>query len=260
MTREKAGSVDGPAFPCAAAPPRARAGRAGPAPSLALEATLWLAGMARVAGVDEAGRGPLAGPVVAAAVVVAPDCEPLADVRDSKLLTPAVRERLYAEVVARALAVGVGAASVREIERLNVLGASYLAMRRALRRASPVDYALVDGPRYRRAEIGPHDAIVDGDALCYSIACASIVAKVVRDRLMRKLARRFPGYGWETNVGYGSPEHLAALRRLGPTPYHRRSFGPVRALIADEDRAQTQGAPRTRGAPSSVDEASRQGD
>lgn len=230
MTREKAGLEAGPAFPCADAPKRSPT-RAGLAPTLAVEARLWRAGLSRIAGIDEAGRGPLAGPVVAAAVVVEPGCPVLREVRDSKLLAPGERERLYPEVLARCQAVGVGAASVAEIERLNVLGASYLAMRRALRRVSPVDYALVDGPRYRWAELGPHEAIVDGDALCYSIACASIVAKVVRDRLMRKLARRFPGYGWERNVGYGSAEHLAALRRLGPTPYHRRSFGPVRALL-----------------------------
>ncbi len=233
MTHEKVGPASGPASSCSDVPPK-RAAVCAAAPSLEVEARLWLAGMSRVAGIDEAGRGPLAGPVVAAAVVVAPDCVALPEVRDSKLLTLAERERLYPEVVERAIAVGVGAASVGEIERLNVLGASYLAMRRALRRVLPVDYALVDGPRYRWAELGPHEAIVDGDALCYSIACASIVAKVVRDRLMRKLARRFPGYGWEHNVGYGSAEHLAALRCLGPTPYHRRSFGPVRALLEGE--------------------------
>jgi ribonuclease HII len=203
-------------------------------PDLAYESSLWLAGARRVAGVDEAGRGPLAGPVVAAAVVLPPEVRPLAEVRDSKLLAPAVRESLLEEIRSQALAVGVGAASVGEIERLNVLGASYLAMRRALRRVAPVDHALVDGPRYRHAELGPHTPIVDGDALCYSIACASIIAKVARDRLMRKLAQLYPGYGWERNVGYGSAEHIAALRRLGPTPYHRRTFGPVAALRSSD--------------------------
>jgi ribonuclease HII len=235
MTHEKAGPVEGSAFPDAPDEPRrGRAERRRPAPDLSRETSLWLAGMPRVAGIDEAGRGPLAGPVVAAAVVVAPGADLLAEVRDSKLLTLSERESMFDGIFAKTLAVGVGAASVEEIERLNVLGASYLAMRRALRRVSPVDHSLVDGPRYRQAELGPHTAVVDGDALSYSIACASIVAKVVRDRLMRKLARRFPGYGWERNVGYGTPEHLAALRRLGPTPYHRRSFRPVRALIGLE--------------------------
>jgi ribonuclease HII len=210
---------------------RARPDRSEKPPDLSHEARLWLGGLGRIAGVDEAGRGPLAGPVVAAAVVLPPDVEPLADVRDSKLLAAPRRESLYGEVLAQAIAVGVGAASVAEIERLNVLGATYLAIRRALRGVEPVDFTLVDGPRYRHAGLGPHDAIVDGDALCYSIACASIVAKVVRDRLMRGLARRFPGYGWERNVGYGSAEHLDALRRLGPTPQHRRTFRPVRELL-----------------------------
>jgi ribonuclease HII len=215
-------------------PPKPRPGRDAPplpAPTLERERALWDAGLLSVVGVDEVGVGPVCGPLVAAAVLLPPYAEPVPEVRDSKLLTPAQRRALYERVRASALAIGVGAASVAEIERLNVLNAAHLAMRRALSRIGQYDHALIDGRPIKGADLGPHSTVVDGDARCYSIACASIVAKVVRDRLMEKLARRYPGYGWEHNAGYGSAEHLAALRELGATPYHRRTYEPVRVAL-----------------------------
>jgi ribonuclease HII len=176
-----------------------------------------------LAGVDEAGRGPLAGPVVAAAVVLGEGvCVEGAD--DSKKLSADAREELFGEILARAHSVGVGAASVREIDRLNILRATTRAMQRALRRLSRrPDHVVVDGLPVRH--LGwDHEAIVDGDALVHSVGCASIVAKVVRDRLMRRLARRYPGYGWETNVGYGTAGHRSAIETLGLTPHHRLTF------------------------------------
>lgn len=200
-------------------------------PSLAVESDLWRGGKARVAGVDEVGLGSISGPVVACALVLPADCRAIDGVRDSKTLTPAERERLQAEVLRQAVAVGLGAATVNEIDTLNVLRASHLAMLRALRRLGGYDHALVDGRPVKGVDLGPHSTLIDGDALCYTIACASIVAKVARDRLMRRLAVRFPGYGWETNVGYGTPEHLEALRTRGVTLLHRRSYAPVQAVL-----------------------------
>ncbi len=202
----------------------------GPRPTLQREIAFWQAGGGLVAGVDEAGRGPLAGPVVAAAVVFPPYCKIIRGLRDSKLLPPRRRARLVGVVRARALAVGVGAASVREIDRLNIRRASILAMRRALARLGVVPgLVLVDG--LPCPELGcAHDAIVDGDAHCHSIAAASVVAKTVRDRLMELLGRRHPLYAWESNKGYGTPEHLAALGLHGFTAHHRKSFAPVLQL------------------------------
>jgi ribonuclease HII len=196
-------------------------------PTLALEAALWACDRDRVAGVDEVGLGPLAGPVVAAACVLPPGCDPIELVRDSKALSAAARESLVPLILAQAAAIGIGAASVREIERLNVLGASRLAMRRALARVGERSHTLVDGRDFRAAWLGEHTAIVRGDATCYSISCASILAKVTRDRLMASLARRHPEYGWERNAGYPTRQHLAALFEHGVTPYHRRTFRPV---------------------------------
>jgi ribonuclease HII len=199
----------------------------GPRPTLEREIAFWRAGGGLVAGVDEAGRGPLAGPVVAAAVVFPPHCKFIRGLRDSKLLPPAKRARLALVVRARALAIGVGAASVREIDRLNIRRASILAMARALARlAATPDLVLVDGlpcPELGRA----HEAIVDGDACCHSIAAASVIAKTVRDRLMELLATRHPSYAWASNKGYGTPDHLAALAAFGFTSHHRKSFAPV---------------------------------
>jgi ribonuclease HII len=176
--------------------------------------------------VDEAGRGPLAGPVVAAAVVLPPGaCVEGAD--DSKRLSSAARAELFEAIVAKALSVGVGAASVREIDRRNILRATTVAMQRALGRLPPeAHHVVVDGLPVKW--LGrDHDAVVDGDALIHSVGCASIVAKVVRDRLMHRLAARYPGYGWERNAGYGTAEHRAAIERIGLTPHHRLTFTGV---------------------------------
>jgi len=202
---------------------------------LRAERALRAAGATRIAGVDEVGLGALAGPVVAAAVLVLPGGRRVPGVRDSKVLSPARRAELAAAIVARAAAVGVGAASVAEIERWNVRRASHLAMLRALRRLPEHDHVLVDGRAIAGFEAlaGPTTAIVRGDATSYSIACASIVAKVVRDRLMDRLAVRYPAYGWERNAGYGTPDHLAALLGHGASPFHRRGFAPVRAVTGD---------------------------
>ncbi len=189
---------------------------------LEYERRFWGRGRS-VAGVDEAGRGPLAGPVVAAAVIL-PEGVSVDGADDSKQLDPEVREELYGQILATASAVAVGAASVREIDRRNILRATTVAMQRALDRLpSAPGHIVVDGLPVKH--LGrEHDAVVDGDALVHSIGCASIVAKVVRDRLMRRLALRYPGYAWEKNMGYGTAEHRAAIEALGVTPHHRLTF------------------------------------
>ena len=184
----------------------------------------------RVAGVDEAGRGPLAGPVVAAAVVF-PAGVPRALavlMDDSKKLSATRRGLAYAALLACPDAeIGVGAASVAEITRLNILGASLLAMRRAvLRLPVPPDLALIDGNRPPPLPC-PTQCVIGGDGKSLSIAAASIVAKVIRDRAMARLAIRYPEYGWDANAGYPTAAHRAVLARLGPTPHHRPGFGPV---------------------------------
>lgn len=200
-------------------------------PALSVERTLWDRGYHRVVGVDEAGLGALCGAVIAAAVLLPPYCDPLPGVRDSKTLSRGQREQLFSEVTGQAVAYGVGAASPKEIDQLNVRVASHLAMRRALARIGPYDLALIDGTRIRDPALGPRRTIVDGDATSYAIACASIIAKVTRDRMMRKLAQCHPGYGWDHNAGYGTAEHRGALARLGVTPYHRRTYAPIRTLL-----------------------------
>ena len=194
--------------------------------------TLELACSGRVAGVDEAGRGPLAGPVVAAAVVF-PHGVPDALARllnDSKLLSASSREEAFAALRASTAEVGVGAASVAEIGRLNILRASLLAMRRAvLRLPAAPDLALVDGNQPPSLPC-PVQCCVGGDGRSLSIAAASIVAKVLRDRAMARLALRYPAYGWDRNAGYGTAAHRAALRSAGPCAHHRRGFGTVRQL------------------------------
>lgn len=184
--------------------------------------------MPYVAGVDEVGRGPLAGPVVAAAVILPQGCW-IAGVDDSKRLSPAQRTELIERIAGSCVAYGIGAASAREIDAINIRRATALAMRRAIERLPvPADHLLVDGLPVPELGLDSHTAIVQGDACVHCIAAASILAKVTRDRLMERLARRYPGYGWERNKGYGTAEHLAGLARLGPTPHHRMSFAPVR--------------------------------
>lgn len=237
-----------------------------PVPSLDHEVAAWTDALLLV-GVDEVGRGPLAGPVVAAAVVFPPNCARIRGLRDSKMLPADRRTTLAQEVRRRALAVGIGAASTREIERLNIRVATAVAMRRAMRAlfrrlpltprppvpapASAGAGAPARRDRRRRLELAhfsydaclvlldglplpevgvPHDALVDGDAHCMSIAAAGVVAKTVRDELMSRLARRYPRYGWDTNMGYGTPGHHDGLRDHGPCIHHRRTFAPIAQL------------------------------
>jgi len=193
-----------------------------------------------LAAVDEVGRGPLAGPVVVCALVMPPDAPEVPGVDDSKRLSPAARARADALVRAEAVAWALGAASAREVDRRNVYQATALAMRRAVaalaaRLGRAPDHVLVDGKPVRTLGL-PHTAVVGGDGACYAVACASVVAKEARDRLMRALAGRHPAYAWERNAGYGTPAHRAAVAAHGLTPHHRRSFcgaiatGPAEAL------------------------------
>ncbi len=190
------------------------------------ECEAWDCGLRHVVGIDEVGCGPLAGPVVAGAVILKPRAPSIDGVFDSKALSARQRETAALEIRGRVFAWALGAASTREIERYNIRRATILAMRRAIARL-PVepDRLLVDGRRM--PELGEHTAIVKGDQKSLSIACASILAKVVRDRLMRNLGARYPDYGWESNKGYASSHHLAAIREFGPTPHHRSTWAPI---------------------------------
>ncbi len=205
-------------------------------PTLRWERPLWRSGAVRIAGVDEVGVAPTCGAVVAAAVIMPRNCRRIPGVRDSKTLSAAQRERLAPEIRRRAVMVGVGAASVADIERLNIYHATHLAMRRAIARLGGHDHVLVDGLRIAGFEeqVGPYTAIVDGDARVYSIACASVIAKTVRDRLMQRLAERYPEYGWEHNAGYATREHRDAIRAHGLTPHHRRSWQALQVLLAGD--------------------------
>ena len=194
-----------------------------------------------LAGVDEVGRGPLAGPVVACAVIMPPNERAIPGVDDSKKLSAATRLKLALRIRERALGVALGAASVREIDRINIYQASVLAMRRALARLPLTpDHVVVDGNRIRTLPV-PHTAVIHGDSRCYSIACASILAKVTRDRLMAALDRRHPGYCWDTNAGYTTREHVAGLASRGITAHHRRSFWRIGQLTFDFDSIVTEG-------------------
>jgi len=190
-----------------------------------------------VAGIDEAGRGPWAGPVVAAAVIIDLDLMPrhLADqIDDSKVLRPAKRVELAAALIPCAR-IGIGAASVDEIDRINILQATFLAMTRALAALGVLpDTALVDGNRLPTLPCAAR-AIVKGDSKSLSIAAASIVAKVTRDRIMAMLSSRYPGFGWERNAGYGTAQHRAGLAQFGVTPHHRRSYAPIRKILEIDD-------------------------
>ena len=201
-------------------------------PDLSLE----IAAGGIVAGIDEVGRGPWAGPVVAAAVVLDAARLPAAlatVIDDSKRLSPAVREAIATELPAYAH-IAIGAATVDEITAHNILGATFLAMSRAVARLGVLpDLALVDGNRLPALPCAAR-AVIGGDGLSLSIAAASIVAKVTRDRLMARLGSRYPGFGWERNAGYGTPEHRAALKRLGVTPHHRRSFAPIINMLSPD--------------------------
>ncbi len=202
-------------------------------PDFEMEKAAYAAGRLHVAGVDEVGRGPLAGPVTAAAVVLDPLLIP-EGLNDSKQLSKKRREAL-AELLAGCAMVSVGHASVEEIEQVNILRASHLAMQRAVAGLPVVpDQVLVDGAIVPHGMNLPVIPVVKGDTRCLSISAASIVAKIARDRIMVDLAQQHPGYGWETNMGYGSKSHMAALRNLGVTPHHRRTFKPVHKMLYQE--------------------------
>ena len=202
-------------------------------PTLEIEMRLRSAGHHCVAGIDEAGRGPLAGPVLAAAVILPPDfVHPL--LNDSKQLTEKQRESIYDELKSDArLHIACAEASVEEIDRINILRASHLAMERAVRRLPHApDICIIDGlpvPRFP----WPHEGIVKGDGLSLSIAAASVIAKVERDRIMRAAAEQYPQYGFYAHKGYGTPFHLTCLRKHGPCPLHRRSFKPIAQLTLE---------------------------
>jgi len=202
-------------------------------PDFEFESDAYARGYMRVAGVDEVGRGPLAGPVTAAAVVLDPSCIP-DGLNDSKKLSKKARERLYEEIM-QVADVSIAHASVEEIEELNILRASHLAMVRALDGLKePADFALVDGNMLPRDLTIKAQTIIKGDARSQSISAASIMAKICRDYVMLSLAQQHPGYGWETNMGYGSKRHIEALRNLGVTPHHRRLFKPVHNMLYQE--------------------------
>ena len=198
-----------------------------PLPSTSFEEAFWSSGETLVAGVDEVGRGPLAGPVYAAAVILDPSSRPgwLSEVRDSKVLPADERERLAEAIQAEARAYGVGWATVPEIDAWGITAANRMAMVRALQALGALPQrVLIDGPQMLPNYKAPQKAIVDGDALCCSIAAASIVAKVARDRLMVRLGERYPGYDFERHKGYPTKAHRAVVAELGPTPLHRVSF------------------------------------
>jgi len=191
-----------------------------------------------VAGTDEAGRGPWVGPVIAAAVcfenLSIPE-ELASQLNDSKKLSAKKREKLFDLIYASGALIGVGQASAEEIDEINILQASFLAMKRALmqieEKGKSIDFVLIDGNRLPKDWKWPARAVVKGDALSLSISAASIVAKVTRDRLMTVLAEEYPGYGWEKNAGYGTAEHIIALKENGVTPYQRKSYAPIAKLL-----------------------------
>jgi len=214
-------------------------------PTLEVEDRLWRAGFVRVAGVDEAGRGALAGPVVAGAVIVPiqpqPDVPPPPwdQVRDSKVLSPARREALFPLVQAASLAWGIGEASAQEIDQMGIAPATRLAMQRAIEALiPPPDHLIIDWVRLDRVNL-PQESFVKGDARMVSIAAASILAKVHRDRLMVALADVYPDYGFERHKGYGAARHLTALAALGPSPVHRHTFSPIaqKPTLFDQETA-----------------------
>jgi len=196
---------------------------------LRVERELWRAGFAMIAGVDEVGVGPLAGPVVAAAVILPHDSR-LREIDDSKKLTASQREEVAIAIRASALGIGVGIVEVDEIDRLNIYRAALEAMRRAVMALPTVpDHVVVDARSIPGIAV-PQTALIKGDSRCYSVAAASIVAKVTRDAMMRELDTSYPQYGFCAHMGYATKQHLDAIGRHGPSPIHRRSFAPVREL------------------------------
>lgn len=205
-------------------------------PSFAEERALWAQGYVRLAGVDEAGRGPLAGPVVAGAVVLPVNfrADWLKMVADSKLLTATRRDLLFEKLNSDGIGIGVGVVDSRTVDMVGIARATRLAMKAAVSQVDPApDFLLIDYFRLPEVRL-PQKGVVEGDTVCMSVACASIIAKVTRDRLMNDFDRRYPGYGFAGNKGYGTAEHLESLRRLGACPIHRRSFQPVREVCGEE--------------------------
>ena len=202
-------------------------------PTFEEEAIKKSQGYKLIAGIDEAGRGPLAGPVVAAAIILPPEVKGkwVAMVRDSKLVTAIRREKLYDQLRKTAISYGVGVVDSRTIDMVGIAKATRLAMKSAVKQLEPTpDYLLIDYFQLPEVRI-PQKGVVEGDSLCFSIACASILAKVTRDRLMLEFEGAYPGYGFADHKGYSTKEHLESLRRLGPSPIHRTSFQPVREAI-----------------------------
>jgi ribonuclease HII len=202
-------------------------------PTFYEENAVWQNGYRYIAGIDEVGRGPLAGPVVAAAVILPgefeADWKPL--VNDSKQVTPSVREELFPYITGIAISIGVGQSDVKTIDRKGIAKATRLAMKKAVDQLSPPpDFLLVDYLHLPEIRL-PQKGITHGDCLSFSIACASIIAKVTRDHLMVELDKTYPGYKFAQHKGYGTPEHLECLRRFGPSPVHRCSFQPVRDMM-----------------------------
>ena len=207
-------------------------------PSFSIEETL---GSQNIFGIDEAGRGPWCGPVVAACVCW-PDLKMPEDlktqIKDSKKLTGAKREVLFKKIMASSAVVGVGQSSAREIDQYNILNATFMAMHRALEQiTTSIDYVLIDGNRLPKGWKYPCQAIIKGDDLSFSIAAASIIAKVTRDRIMTELAKEYPAYKWDKNAGYGTKDHILALQEFGITPHHRRSYAPIQKLLNEKTLA-----------------------
>lgn len=205
-------------------------------PSILLETSLWEQGFVNVAGVDEAGRGPLAGPVTAGAVMVHGEKQILTSVRDSKKMSEKQRETAFDQIKEQSSAFGIGIATNEEIDQLGIENATQKAMLMALEALqinfkSTISYVIVDGSKTKPLQDYPHQRIKSGDAYHYSIAAASVLAKVTRDRIMKELAKEYPQYGFENHVGYGTKLHLEALRRYGPCSIHRKSFAPVRVAL-----------------------------
>jgi len=206
--------------------------------SLAEEKALYAQGYRYVAGIDEAGRGPLAGPVVAAAVVLPKRIKRsvwVEKVKDSKLLTPLQRENLFDSIKDTVISFGIGMISSQTIDIQGIAKATRLAMKQAVDQLSPpAEYLLIDYFKLPEVRL-PQKGVIEGDSICFSIACASIIAKVVRDRLMVEFDKLYPGYGLADHKGYGTRKHLECLRRLGPCPIHRRSFQPVQEAALTDD-------------------------
>ena len=198
-------------------------------PDFSFENDLIARGATQIAGVDEVGRGPLAGPVTAAAVILMPNNIP-EGLNDSKALTKR-RLAILEPLILASAEVSIAHASVEEIDEINILQASHLAMERAVAGLGQVDHVLIDGNKIPRGLKCSATSLIKGDSRSLSIAAASIVAKMCRDRIMVELAQQYPGYGWETNAGYGSKSHISALQNLGVTPHHRRSFKPVHNML-----------------------------